>query len=73
MDSTSQGKNRVKIFSVTHISKRITSNRLKYFRELLCQVRRKIKQEENETPRKCAPPDQSQEKISIYEKPTAQK
>ena len=73
MDSTSKGKNRVKIFSVTHISKRITSNRLKYFRELLCQVRRKIKQDENETPRKFAPPDQSQEKISIYEKPTAQK
>jgi hypothetical protein len=40
---------------------------------LLSDVKRKIKLEENETPKKSPEPDRSQEKITIYDKPTAQK
>lgn len=36
-------------------------------------MKRKIKLEENETPRKSPEPEQSQEKITIHDKPTAQK
>jgi hypothetical protein len=40
---------------------------------MLLDVKRKIKLEENETPKKAPEPDRSMEKITICDKPTAQK
>lgn len=40
---------------------------------MLGDVKRKIKLEENETPKKAPEPERSLEKITIHDKPTAQK
>lgn len=75
MASTNLEKNLQKIFSVTLSSKKTNRTYFSLCRDLLIKIKRKIKNEEEITPKKYIPLDENSENkiVRIEEKPTALK